>query len=372
MAYFPSNSDTRLMRSLIQRIATGPEMSKDISRQEAREGMRLILEKKIDSVQAAVFLIALRMKRETDDENLGILDAIQDATKTVVAPVDNVIDIADPYDGFTRHLPASPFLPAVLAACGMPALCHGLESVGPKHGLTSRQVLRAAGINVDCCPEEAAERIGDPRIGWCYLDQKAFCPLLHDLVNLRTLIVKRPSISTIETMVAPVRGQRATHLVTGYVHRAYPRIYALLAKQAGFNSALIVRGSEGGVIPSLRQPSNCFGYTENAESIEFSLDPNEIGIAHSFKAVPIPVELVRIDGDEKTHPDTAAIAHAAAEKGLKALEGQSGAIRDSLVYAGATIMWRIGHWRSLQTAADDLRVVLNNGKALEHLVCRSH
>ena len=367
-----SNSYTRLMRSIIQRIATGPEMSKDISRQESREGMRLILEKKVDSVQAAVFLIALRMKRETDDENLGILEAIQDATKTVIAPVDYVIDIADPYDGFTRHLPASPFLPAVLAACGMPALCHGLESVGPKHGVTSRQVLRAARVNVDCCPEEAGEHIGDPRIGWCYLDQKAFCPMLHDLVNLRTLIVKRPSISTIETMTAPVRGQHATHLVTGYVHRAYPRIYALLAQQAGFNSALIVRGVEGGVIPSLRQPSNCFGYTKNGEVTGLNLDPNEIGIAHSVKAVPIPDELLRIDGDEKTNPDIATLAQTAAKTGLKALEGQSGMARDSLVYAGAAALWRLGGWHSFPAAADAVRGVLNSGKALEHLVSNTN
>ncbi|MGH8658897.1 MAG: anthranilate phosphoribosyltransferase, partial [Gammaproteobacteria bacterium] len=52
-----------LMRSIIQRIATGPELSKDISREEAQAGMRSILEGKIDPVQAGIFLIALRMKR---------------------------------------------------------------------------------------------------------------------------------------------------------------------------------------------------------------------------------------------------------------------------------------------------------------------
>jgi len=64
-----------IMRSIIQRIATGPDMSKDISQQEARAGMRAVLDNAVDPVQAAVFLIALRMKRETDEENRGILDA---------------------------------------------------------------------------------------------------------------------------------------------------------------------------------------------------------------------------------------------------------------------------------------------------------
>ena len=64
------------MRSYIQRVATGPEMSKDLSLEEAQHGMRLILDGEVDPVQAAIFLIALRMKRETRDENRGVLQAL--------------------------------------------------------------------------------------------------------------------------------------------------------------------------------------------------------------------------------------------------------------------------------------------------------
>ena len=86
--------------------------------------MRLILEGRIEPVQAGIFLIALRMKRETDDENKGILEALRDVTRAVTAPVDTLVDIADPYDGFRRSLPMSPLLPAVLAACGVPVISH--------------------------------------------------------------------------------------------------------------------------------------------------------------------------------------------------------------------------------------------------------
>jgi anthranilate phosphoribosyltransferase len=218
------------MRSIIKRIATGPELSKDISREEAQAGMRFVLDGQVDPVQAGIFLIALRMKRETDDENLGILDALREAAHVVTAAVDEVVDIADPYDGFNRTLPASPFLPVVLAACGIPAVSHGVERMGPKYGVTHRQVLRAAGVPVNLAPEQAAARLGDPDIGWVYVDQEAFCPKLHRLSSLRTLIVKRPAITTAEVLIGPLRGRRKTHLVTGYVHKPYPRIYALLAR----------------------------------------------------------------------------------------------------------------------------------------------
>ena len=131
------NPDAKLaMRSYIQRVATGPEYSKDISFAEARDAMSHILNGAADPVQAGIFLIALRMKRETLDENGGCLQAIIDASNIVTADVDHVIDVADPYDGYTRGLPVSPFIPAVLAACGLPAVSHGAEAVGPKYGAT--------------------------------------------------------------------------------------------------------------------------------------------------------------------------------------------------------------------------------------------
>jgi anthranilate phosphoribosyltransferase len=359
-----------VMRSIIKRIATGPELSKDISLEEARDGMRFVLDDQVDPVQAGIFLIALRMKRETDDENLGVLEAIREATCTVTAPVDEVMDIADPYDGFSRTLPASPFLPAVLAACGVPAVSHGVERMGPKYGVTHRQVLRAAGLPVDLTPEEAAARLGDSGIGWAYVDQKAFCPKLYKLAALRTLIVKRPAITTAEVLVGPVRGRQKTHLVTGYVHKPYPRIYALLARQAGFDSALIVRGVEGGVIPSLRQTGKVFYYHDQGEEQSLEFNPADLGIDQSVRAPQIPGKAVR-EGEENdevvAHFDTAVVAKAAAAAGLEALAGKPGPTRDGLICAAALCLRHLQRRDSLKSAADAVREVLDSGKALKRI-----
>ena len=349
-----------MMRSIIGRIATGPELSKDISFEEARAGMGLILEGRVDPVQAGIFLIALRMKRETDDENRGVLQAIRDVTRSVTAAVDEVIDIADPYDGFNRTLPAAPFLPAVLAACGIAAVSHGVESMGPKYGVTHRQVLRAAGVPVDLSVEDAAARLADPACGWTYVDQRAFCPKLHQLTALRTLIVKRPAITTAEVLTGPLRGRSRTHLVTGYVHKPYPRKYALLARDAGFDSALLVRGVEGGVVPSLRQSGKAFYYHERGDEQPLDFNPAEWGIAQELRAPQIPGA-----ADAATSPlDTAAIAQAAADAGLEAMRGAQGATRDALVCAGALCLWHLRRRDSLAAAAQAVREVLDDGKAL--------
>ena len=310
-----------LMRSILKRIATGPELSKDISREEACAGMRCVLEGQVDAVQAGIFLIALRMKRESDDENRGVLEAILEATRSATAPVDEVVDIGDPYD-------------------------------------------------VDLGPEDAAARVGDPGIGWAYIDQKAFCPKLYDLAALRTLIVKRPAITTAEVLAGPVRGRVKTHLVTGYVHKPYPRIYALLARHAGFDSALIVRGVEGGVIPSLTHTGKAFHYHGRGEETSTDFTPAGLGIDQSVRAPRIP-GAVAADANGEGHGaaplDAAAVARAAGEAGMAALAGQPGATRDSLVYGAALCLWHLERHGSLKSAADAARAALDSGKALEHL-----
>ncbi|HHI75775.1 MAG TPA: anthranilate phosphoribosyltransferase, partial [Gammaproteobacteria bacterium] len=209
----------RMMFSIIQRIATGPDLSKDISEEEARLGLLGVIQNAVDPVRAAIFLIALRMKRETREENRGALQAILDTTRRATVEVDELLDLADPYDGYNRTLPASPFLPPLLAELGIPTVSHGLDRVGPKYGITHRHVLAAAGVDVDQNTSAAAARLADPDIGWAYVDQAQYNPKLHDLVELRRKMIKRSVITTVEVLAKPLVARGRTHFVTGYVHK---------------------------------------------------------------------------------------------------------------------------------------------------------
>jgi anthranilate phosphoribosyltransferase len=359
-----------LMRSVIQRVATGPELSKDVTREETHACMRMILEGEAHPVQAAIFLIALRMKRETDDELRGILDALRDQTLSVTAPVDEVVDISDPYDGYNRTLPSAPFVPAVLAACGVPAISQGVETIGPKFGCTHKRVLREAGVNVNLSPENAARRLADPACGWAYVDQSAFNPKLYALENLRMLIVKRPALTTIETALRPIRGRRKTHLVTGYVHKPYPRIYAMLAREVGYDSALLVRGVEGGIIPSLRQTGSCTYYHDKGEEQSAEINPEALGIQQSVRAAPLPPDLPQTTkpGDDiAIAVDINAMVKVAAQAGVEALEGKAGPVRDGIVLGSALCLWHLRKFDSLAAAADAARAAIDGGKALARL-----
>jgi anthranilate phosphoribosyltransferase len=188
-------------------------------------------------------------------------------------------------------------------------------------------------------------------------------------VGFRTLVVKRPSITTVEVLSGPVRGRKRTHLVTGYVHKPYPRIYAMLARHSGFDSALLVRGIEGGIIPSLRQTGRLFYYHDKGEEQSVDVEPSNLGIQQENRAVAVPdtVPSSGKEGDDiQVSYDTAALAHAAAEAGVAALSGDSGATRDALVYGSANILWHLKLYDTIPEAADAVRAMIDSGKPLEH------
>jgi len=332
-------SNLELMHSIIQRIATGPDLSKNIEFDEAREAMQGILRGEIDDVQSAVFLIALRMKRETIEENKGILAAVIGESNKLNVDVDNLVDLGDPYSGYNRSIPISSFLPPLLAELGIPTVIHGLESVSPKYGLTHRHVYKSMGLNVSSSISDAKKRLEDSSLGWTYIDQNSYCPGLHNLVHLRNLVIKRTAINTIETLVAPLKGHK-THSVLGYVHKPYPPIYADLADFAGINTSLLIRGVEGGVVPSLRQKGLMVSYSGKDELDRVDIDPSSLGIKQDFRAISFPQNL-----DIKNNIKD--LAEYTTNLGIEALSGEKGMYYDGLLYSSSLIIWHLSMAPSL-------------------------
>lgn len=332
----------------IKKVATGPHLSKDLSLDEAKMAMLEILSGEADPVQAAIFFISLRIKRETDDENVGILQALQDCTEQKEADVDQLLIINDPFNGFNRHCPITAFLPAVLAAAGLPTISQGVKEMGPKFGVTHSQVLAEVGMDTNLSVQAITENVNNTDIGWGFIDQAQASPKLFALQDLRTRMIKRPSLATLEKLLMPIKAKDKTHVQIGFVHKEYPPILAYAAHQAGFASALIIRGIEGGILPTLRESSNCFrSFDDTAQACV--IDPAEFDIEQTTRGV-LPL-------------DAKVTAEQTVELGLQALSGQSGAAFDSLVLGGAMALWHCGLQSSQQQAADYVRQIIKSGEA---------
>lgn len=343
------------MREAIQKVAVGPDRGRDLSREEAFSVMQQILTGHADEIQIAVLLIALRMKRESIDEFLGLFDAMKASFDTVDANVAELFCLADPFDGYVRTATMTPFMPAVLAACDCPALIHGVRTVGPKHGITAHKVFDQAGINVAVTAEQAAENVAQH--GWAYVDQSEYSPTFHALEGLRDRIVKRTALTTLERLMMPVRGEK-THLVLGYVHKAYPSIYATVADLAGYDTALLLKGVEGGLAPALNKPLRRF-------FIEGDLPDNvdqEKELIESISLFDSKSAAQAISCSADFVSDDAVVE--CLDIGLAVLGGQSCTARDSLCLAVGQILFAHQRASSLADGVKQVQFRLDNGDAL--------
>ena len=96
----------------------------------------------------------------------------------------------------------------------------------------------------------------------------------------------------------------------------------MLARHSGFNSALLMRGTEGWVTPSFRKRSEFVRYCEQSEDV-VEADPSKIGIEQENRLVPIAHALMPII-DREFGPDenNAEIAKLTAKEGLAAIGGK--------------------------------------------------
>ena len=127
----------------------------------------------------------------------------------------------------------------------------------------------------------------------------------------------------------------------------------MLARNAGYQSALIVRGVEGGVVPSLQQPSRGIRYADVTGDEDWRFAPDESGIVDAkHRAVPLPGAAASEDEYGGGNFDVEAMSCTAAEIGINALKGHSGPAYDSLVYSGSLVLAHLG--RGTQRACAEI------------------
>ncbi len=137
----PQTDPETRMKGYLKKIAAGPRLSKDLTEEEAEDALALILDEKVSKIRAGVFLIAARMKLETVPENIGYWRALQSRVSPATVDLDQLLQIADPFDGFER-LPYFGFYAIpVIAQLGLPVYGHSALPLPPKFGITFEEIL---------------------------------------------------------------------------------------------------------------------------------------------------------------------------------------------------------------------------------------
>ncbi len=233
------------MEEFLKAVGVGVHGSKDLSFEQAKQAMKLIIEGDSEDIETGAFWMAMRYKGETVEELTGFLQALREETRVVDTSTFDPVDLSVPYDGKNRTphiLPAAIF---IATACGAKLVGHGSENVPAKFGSSYYEVL----IELGCCYLKDREDVINAleSSGFAYLPQWCFNRKLFALLPKRRNFHLRTYLNVIEKLINPFNAKR---IVAGIFHKPYFKKLKELLSFIGFERYYVIKGVEGGIEPN--------------------------------------------------------------------------------------------------------------------------
>ncbi|MGD9725992.1 MAG: hypothetical protein AB7V39_06310, partial [Nitrospiraceae bacterium] len=202
------------MQQFIAKIAKGLKTSKDLTWEEAKQAMRLLIEGAASPEQIGGFLVAMRLKTESVTE----LAAFTAQARQYIPPIPNVaglpvVDVptyAGKQETFHVIVPAA----IVAAAAGAMIFMHGAR--GPEDRQGVGPILQALGLPTELTSAEVGHEIRDR--SFAYLDLALYHPPVNRLLELRQQLGVRNLFHPVARMLNPAR---AGSQVIGLSHPPY-------------------------------------------------------------------------------------------------------------------------------------------------------
>jgi anthranilate phosphoribosyltransferase len=268
----------------------------DLSSEECEAGVKALLDESFSVVYKAAFLQGLRVKRESDSENLALYGKLFElAPRETLDDLElPLVDLSDPYDGMTRHAHLTFLVAVVLSAMKVPVVIHSSCDLGPKYGKT---VLDIMGPTRPLDLESGSLALRE--VGMAVLDQEQVFPKLNALKPMRNEMRKRPFLATVEKMLMPLRSKNKNILVTGYVHKAYKTaIPKMIMDHGEYDEILLVKGVEGSVLldPSKKIPAI---YSDGNQFQELELSHVIKGVSPKSELNPCDISQILKGEDER-------------------------------------------------------------------------
>jgi anthranilate phosphoribosyltransferase len=143
---------------------------RNLTAEQAREAMHVILGGQSSEPQLAAFLMAMRMKGETVDELVGFARAMRE----MAAPIDHgivgqtLLDTCGTGGDCAGTFNISTVAAFVVAGAGVRVAKHGNRSVSNRGGCGSADLLESMGIDIALPPAESARAIREVGIGFLF------------------------------------------------------------------------------------------------------------------------------------------------------------------------------------------------------------
>lgn len=223
----------------IRTLGKGKKGQRSLTQDQARAAMDMIIQEKIEPCQLGAFLMLMRVKEETPEEVAGFVESIRSSIKKPNKLPNVSVDWSS-YAGKRRQLPWFVMSAILLGQNGIPVFMHG--TMREDERLYAPQALQALGIHLCSSLEEAGGQI--EKTGFAYLSIENLSPLVHEMINLRSVLGLRSPLHTIARMLNPFN---AGLLMQGIFHPGYAVIHQQAASLLNQKQAAVFKG-EGGEI----------------------------------------------------------------------------------------------------------------------------
>ena len=218
-------------------LGKGKRGARNMTREEAREAMSMLLDGQVEEVQLGAFLMLLRHKEESAEELAGFTEAIRER---LLAPRIEV-DIDWPtYAGKKRHLPWFLLAIKALANSGLRIHMHG----GGAHTagrLYSEQLLAALDIPLCGSWQQVTDALD--RQGLAFTPLGAWAPQLQRMIDLRNTLGLRSPIHSLARILNPLQARVGLQSI---FHPGYQAVHREASQLLG-DRVVVIKG-EGGEI----------------------------------------------------------------------------------------------------------------------------
>lgn len=313
---------------------------RDLSSDEMREVMQIIMSGGATDAQIGGFLIALRCKGESIDEIAAAAGVMRELATKVPVSGDHVVDTCGTGGDGANTFNISTTCAFVVAAAGGQVAKHGNRSVSSSSG--SADVLEAAGVNLDLSAEQVAQCVNEIGIGFL------FAPKHHGAMKYAIGPRKEMGVRTLFNLLGPLSNPAQTvNQLIGVFSSEWIEPLAQVLKKLGSHHVLIVNADDGLDEISIATGSNIAELKDGIIST-YHITPEQFGLHRAS------IEELAVESAESSLDMVKAV-----------LNNQSGAAKDIVLLNAGAGIYAANLTSTLDAGIEKAREVIENGRALE-------
>lgn len=221
------------MQEAIQKVVD----RENLTQEEAKNVMNLMLSGEATQAQLGAFLTAMRMKGETLEELTGFASVLKEKAEHIAPNTANYVDLVGTGGDRTFTFNISTTSAFVAAGGGLPIAKHGNRSISSKSG--AGDVLEALGVNISAEPDVVTKCVEEAGLGFM------FAPNFNKSMKYVGQARKDMGIRSVFNILGPLANPSdAKCMVVGVYDPKLTELMAKAMSNLGVEQGFVVSGED--------------------------------------------------------------------------------------------------------------------------------